>query len=192
MPQKSDAVVPIRDMKTNIQTLHDGEFLKLLRDGHWEYVSRQHERGAAAMVALTEDREIVLVEQYRVPLHARCIELPAGIIGDSEILRHESVEESALRELLEETGYQGAAARLLCRGPTAPGLTSEFNHLVLITGLKKIHAGGGVEGENITVHTVPLAQVHEWLEGRSREGLLIEPRIYAGLYFVLAGKAGFP
>lgn len=168
-----------------IRTLHDGEFLKLLRDGHWEYVERQNARGAAAMVAITQEREIVLVEQYRIPLHARAIELPAGIIGDSDAFRDETIESSALRELLEETGFQGRSARLVCSGPTAPGLSSEFSNLVLVTGLTRVHAGGGVDGEDITVHVVPLAQIDEWLEGQRAKGLLIEPRIYAGLYFAL-------
>lgn len=168
-----------------IKTLHDGEFLKLLRDRHWEYVERQNARGAAAMVAITQDREIVLVEQYRIPLHARAIELPAGIIGDSDAFRDETIESSALRELLEETGFQGRSARLVCSGPTAPGLSSEFSNLVLVTGLTRVHAGGGVDGEDITVHVVSLAQIDEWLEGQRAKGLLIEPRIYAGLYFAL-------
>ena len=172
-----------------IRTLHDGQFLKLLRDGHWEYVERQNARGAAAMIAITQKREIVLVEQYRIPLHARAIELPAGIIGDSEDFKDESIESSALRELLEETGYQGTDARLVCSGPTAPGLSSEFSNLVLVTGLHKVHAGGGVDGEDITVHVVPLEEVHPWLEAQRGRGLLVEPRIYAGLYFALTAPA---
>lgn len=175
-------------MSEHIRTLHHGEFLRLLRDRHWEYVERVSARGAAAMLAITGARELVLVEQYRIPLHARTLELPAGIIGDSAALRDESIEESALRELLEETGYQGSAAQLICRGPTAPGMTSEFSNIVYVSGLQQVHAGGGVDGEDITVHVVPLDQVHDWLERKRAEGLLIEPRIYAGLYFLLAGK----
>lgn len=172
----------------NIKLLHQGEFLKLYRNGHWEYVERVSARGAAAMLAITAAREIVLVEQYRIPMQARTIEMPAGIIGDSSEFADESVEESALRELLEETGYQGVSARLLIRGPTAAGMTSEFSNIVFVGGLKKIHAGGGVEGEDIVVHLVPLAQVHQWLIAKQSEGLLIEPKIYAGLYFVQAEK----
>lgn len=172
-------------MTSNIRILHEGEFLKLQRNAHWEYVSRQQSRGAAAMVAVTDAEEIVLVEQYRIPLQARTIELPAGVIGDSAEFRDESVTTSALRELLEETGYQGEAAHLLCEGPTAPGMTSETSHLVRVTGLKKIHAGGGVDGEDITVHVVPLNEIDRWLATQKARGLHIEPRIYAGLYFVL-------
>lgn len=172
----------------SIKTLHRGEFLTLFRDRHWEYVERRSARGAAAMLAITAERELVLVEQYRIPCHARTIELPAGVIGDSAEFANESIEDSALRELLEETGYQGASARLLLSGPTAAGMTAETSNIVLVEGLKKVHAGGGVDGEDITVHVVPLASVHEWLVAKRSEGFLIEPKIYAGLYFVVAQK----
>lgn len=173
---------------TLIRTLHDGQFLRLLRNAHWEYVERVSARGAAAMLAITPQREIVLVEQYRIPVQARTIELPAGIIGDSAEFADESVEDSALRELLEETGYRGASARLVLRGPTAPGLTSEFSNIVFVEGLEKVHAGGGVDGEDITVHVVPLAQIDNWLDAQRARGLLVEPKIYAALYWLAAGR----
>ena len=176
---------------SSARVLHEGEFLRLLRNGTWEYVQRTRSNGACHIVAVTEEHELLLVEQYRVPIGGRCIELPAGIMGDSAAVADESAESSALRELLEETGYQGGHAELLCRGPNAPGLTSELSNLVRVTGLKKIHAGGGVDGENITVHAVPLASVRDWLQTKQTEGLHIEPRIYAGLYFLLTGKADF-
>lgn len=180
--------VGLPGMNPDIKTLHRGQFLNLFRDRHWEYVQRVSARGAAAMLAITPQQEIVLVEQYRIPVHARTIELPAGIIGDSAEFASESVEASALRELLEETGYQGSSARLILSGPTAAGLTSETSNIVHVSGLQKVHAGGGVDGEDITVHVVPLVGVHDWLLGKQSEGLLIEPKVYAALYFVLAGK----
>lgn len=175
-------------MKQDVKLLHEGEFLKLYRNAHWEYVERVSARGASAILAITPQREIVLVEQYRIPMQARTVELPAGIIGDSAAFAAESIEDSALRELLEETGYQGGSARVLCSGPTAAGLTSESNHIVYIEGLQKRHAGGGVDGEDITVHVVSLTDIHGWLEARRAAGLLIEPKIYAALYFAVAGK----
>ena len=175
-------------MNPAIRILHQGQFLTLYRHAHWEYVERVSARGAAAMLAITPQREIVLVEQYRIPLQARTIELPAGIIGDSAEFAGESVEDSALRELLEETGYRGRSATMILSGPTAPGLTSETSNIVYVEGLERVHAGGGVDGEDITVHVVALDQVHDWLEQQRARGLRIEPRIYAALYFVLAGR----
>ena len=170
-----------------IETLYEGRFLRLVRDRHWEYTERTNSSGAAFILAVTPEDELLLVEQYRLPLHARTIELPAGMIGDDEGFKGEAIEASALRELEEETGYRGSAARILTSGPVAAGMTSEQLHLVQITGLERIHDGGGVEGENITVHRVPVKQVHDWMEQKRAEGLQIEPRIYSALYFHLRG-----
>lgn len=170
-----------------IETLYEGRFLRLVRDRHWEYTERTNSSGAGFILAVTPEDELLLVEQYRLPLHARTIELPAGMIGDDEGFKGEAIEASALRELEEETGYRGSAARILTSGPVAAGMTSEQLHLVQITGLQRVHDGGGVEGENITVHRVPVKQVHDWLEQKRAEGLQIEPRIYSALYFHLRG-----
>lgn len=170
------------------RTVFEGKFLRLIHDRHWEYVSRVNARGSAAMVAITTAQEIVLVEQTRIPMRGKTIELPAGIVGDSAEHADESFEHAAIRELLEETGFRGTAARILATGPTAPGLTSENSNLVAVTGLVREHAGGGVDGEYITVHVVPLAEVQGWLQRKHAEGYAVEPKIYAGLYFVVTGQ----
>ena len=166
-----------------LETLYEGKFLVLRREGRWEYVERVSARGAAFILAVTEAREIVLVEQYRVPLHRRCIELPAGIIGDEAHLADEEVEAAALRELEEETGFRGSHAELLTSGPVGAGLTSEILYLYRARGLQRVHDGGGVDGENITVHVVPLDGIDGWLARQGREGKWVEPRVYAGLWF---------
>lgn len=171
-------------MSDPVESLHRGRFLELLRDGRWEYVQRVKARGAVFVVAVTDARELVLVEQYRVPLRARTLELPAGIYGDDDSAEHETPERCALRELEEETGFRGARARLLFTGPVAPGLTSEILFLVRVESLQRVHPGGGVGGEDITVHAVPLARVNPWLRRKARQGILIEPRIYAALYLL--------
>src|SRR5580698_7827446 len=66
-------------MKT---TLCTSKFLALIKEGHWEYVDRVNATGAALIVAVTPEEKLILVEQYRIPVHVRTIELPAGIIGD--------------------------------------------------------------------------------------------------------------
>lgn len=165
------------------EILAEGRFLRLVREGRWEYVQRVNSRGAVFVLAVTPAREIVLVEQYRVPLKKRSIELPAGLLGDEAAHRNEPPEHCALRELEEETGFRGSSTRLLTEGPVAAGLTSEMLYLVKIEGLVRSHAGGGVDGEDITTHVVPLDQAHEWLERKRTAGYAIGPRIYAGLYF---------
>jgi ADP-ribose pyrophosphatase len=167
----------------NITTLYQGTFLRLQKNGRWEYVERVNSRGAAFILAVTPQDEIVLVEQHRVPLNRRTIELPAGIIGDLEAHAAESIVDSAVRELEEETGFRAAHAEIVLEGPVAAGLTSEMLYLVRAQSLVRVHEGGGDDSENITVHVVPLAQAHGWLEQKRTEGLLIEPRVYTGLYF---------
>ena len=166
-----------------IRSLHRGEFLEVLRDRHWEYVRRTQASGAVVIIAVTPAGELVLVEQTRIPLQGKSIELPAGIVGDSAAFADEPAEAAALRELLEETGFRAARAEVVTKGPTAAGFSSEQLTLVRAYDLVREHAGGGVDGEDITVHLVPLAAVHGWLEARRAEGFHIEPRIYAGLWF---------
>lgn len=165
------------------RTLHDGQFLKLLRDGHWEYVRRQRASGAGFVIAITEARELVLVEQFRVPLRRRVIELPAGIIGDSAATAGESAEASSLRELEEETGFRGREAHLVCHGPVAAGMTDEIGYFTRVTGLQRVGSGGGVEGEDITVHVVPIAGIESWIAAQEARGLLVDSRIFVALYF---------
>ncbi len=173
----------------DVQVLHEGEFLRLLRDAHWEYVQRQHSTGAGFIIALTAEQELLLVEQLRLPLRRRVIELPAGIIADSVATAGESVQASALRELEEETGYRGTRAQILCHGPVAAGMTSEIGWFTRVHDLQRVGAGGGVDGEDITVHPVALSQVDAWLAQRQSEGILIDPRIFVALYFLGRDRA---
>lgn len=167
-----------------MRTLYDGEFLKLIRDRHWEYVQRQHASGAAFVIALSDAQEIILVEQFRIPLQQSVIELPAGIIADSAQTAGEAPELCALRELEEETGYRGSEAEIVCSGPVAAGMTGEMGHFVRVRKLERVSAGGGVDGENITVHLVPLAEITQWMKQKQAQGVLLDPRIYIALYFL--------
>ncbi|MES2684644.1 MAG: NUDIX hydrolase [Pseudomonadota bacterium] len=166
-----------------IRSLHRGEFLEILRDRHWEYVRRTMASGAVVIIAVTGEGELVLVEQTRIPLQGKTIELPAGIVGDSEAFAGEAFETAALRELLEETGFSASRAEVVTQGPTAAGFSSEMLTFVRAHGLVREHAGGGVDDEDITVHLVALDAVHGWLEAKRAAGYFIEPRIYTGLWF---------
>jgi ADP-ribose pyrophosphatase len=165
------------------ESLYRGKFLELKRDGKWEYVARTNSSGAVFILAITDRDEIVLVEQHRIPLGGATIELPAGMVGDEPDFSGESLLDSALRELEEETGFRAARAELLLSGPVAPGLTSEILHLVQAHDLTRVHAGGGVDGEDIRVHVVPLREARGWLQQQAAAGKLVEPRIYTALHF---------
>ena len=167
-----------------IATLHTSKFLALIKEGHWEYVNRINATGAALILAVTAEQKLLLVEQYRIPVHARTIELPAGIIGDEPGSSQESHAEAARRELLEETGYAAERIEALTAGPACSGITSELVTLFRATGLRRTGQGGGVAHEDITVHEVPVTEIVVWLEMKAKTGILIDPKVYAGLFFL--------
>ncbi|HEV2692568.1 MAG TPA: nucleoside 2-deoxyribosyltransferase domain-containing protein [Verrucomicrobiae bacterium] len=172
--------------KTGSQTqkLCSGKFLALIKEGHWEYVERVNSPGAAIIVAVTAEQKLLLVEQYRIPLHCRVIELPAGMIGDDPGSSGESHAGAARRELLEETGYDAGKMEPLFTSPSSAGLTSERVTLFMASQLRQVGKGGGVEHEEITVHEVPLTEINDWLEAKAKAGFLVDAKVYAGLYFV--------
>lgn len=169
----------------NPETLFESPWLGLYRIGHWDYVRRPQADAAVGILAITPEHEIVLIEQFRVPVQRRVIEIPAGLVGDEDEFQSESLAETARRELLEETGFRAEVVTKLISTPTSAGMTSEFLHLFHATGLSREHAGGGVGGEEIRVHQVPLAELRQWLAAREAEGLAIDFKIHAALW--LAG-----
>ncbi len=165
-----------------IATLYAGRFLEMVQDDRWEFVRRRNASAVVGIIAVTPAGELLLVEQFRIPVGARVIELPAGLVGDEQA--DEDLATAAARELGEETGWEPAVCTVVARGPSSAGLTSEVTTLVLATGLRQVSAGGGVAGENITVHRIPLARVPEWLAERAASGVLIDHKIYAGLWWL--------
>ena len=169
------------------RVLAKGRFLTFIEEDGWEYVTRPHVTGIAVIVAITEDRRLVLVEQYRRAVHKRVIELPAGMVGDIEAHRAESMADAAARELEEETGYAAAEMTLLFEGPIAVGISDEVISFFQAHRLTRVGAGGGDETEDITVHVVPLAGLKAFLAAKVEEGLAVDAKIYTGLW--LAGVA---
>ena len=155
-----------------------GRFLEVVVDGSWEYVRRARAMSAAVVLAITDEGEIVLVEQHRPPLGRAVIELPAGLIGDDDGPGEEPVA-AAARELVEETGFHAANWKDLGEFATSPGMSAETFHLFLATGLERQGEGGGRGGEAITVHVVALAQSAAWLAAQRARGLAIDCRLVA-------------
>ena len=164
-----------------------GRFLELVNAGGWEYVRRVKGDWPVGILAVTDDGRVLLISQYRVPVGKEVIEIPAGLVGDQEA--GESWVAAAKRELLEETGCQAEHVEELAAGPTSAGLTSEMIRLVRATGLKKVGVPGGDATEQITVYEVPLAEVGGWLAERASRGMPVDPKVYAALYFAVAGLA---
>lgn len=169
---------------SDYEVLHQGRFVRLVRKDGWEFVEHDGIRGIVVMVAVTEDRCLLLVEQYRTPLQGRVIELPAGLVGDQPGDRDESYAAAARRELIEETGYEPESVYRLTMGPYSPARSNAHYAFFRATGLRQVGEGGGDDSEDIVVHKVPLATVEAWLEQQAAAGTMIDPKIYAGLYFI--------
>jgi ADP-ribose pyrophosphatase len=163
-------------------TLWQGKYLEVRREGTWEYAARVADIGAAVILAITDTREIVLVEQYRVPHGARSIELPAGLIGDTE--DNDTAIAAAARELAEETGFEAAHWHDIGAFATSPGMSSEMFHLFKATGLTRTGPGGGVAGEDITVHVVALSGLPAFIAAARARGLVIDCRLVVALALV--------
>ncbi len=161
------------------EILGAGRFLELVRDGRWEFVRRRNISGIVVIVAVTDAGELVLVEQERPAIGGRVIEVPAGLAGDEG---EETLDEAARRELFEETGYEASRWERLGDATPSPGLCAEVVTFFRARGLKKGGPGGGDESERIVVHRMPIAGADAWLRAKAAAGLLIDEKVYAGLY----------
>lgn len=125
------------------------------------------------------------MEQFRIPMQRVVIEVPAGLVGDEPEFEGESLAETAGRELLEETGYRAGTIIPLIASPTSAGMSSEYVHLFHAKDLVRETQGGGVAGENIVVHHVPLSDLRQWFSEQEAAGKVIDFKIHSALW--LAG-----
>ena len=177
------------------EVLFEGQWLRLRRHRDWEFIEHRHARGIAVIIAVTKDQRLLLVEQERIPVGRRVIELPAGLIGDREA-RHaaESFDDAARRELWEETGYRAGRMIPLMQVPFSAARSPDLYSFFRAENLEREHSGGGVESERIIVHLPALDTIHEWLRERAADGALIDPKIFIGLHLLAHPSAaiGFP
>lgn len=170
-------------MSTDLAILYQGRFLSLVQRGAWQFVTRRNICGIVGIIAVTADNKLLLVEQFRPPLNAICIELPAGLAGDHAGCESEPLEIAAGRELEEETGYTAGSFEQVAAGATSAGLSDEVITLFVARDLAKTHPGPTDHSENITLHEVLLDQVPAFLTRQQKLGKQIDMKVYAGLYF---------
>lgn len=171
------------------EVLGEGRFLRLVcGPGRWEWAERRSATGVVVVIAVTAAAEVLLVEQWRHPVAARVIELPAGLAGDVAGQEQEELAEAARRELEEETGYTAERLEPVLCGPSSAGLSNELLTVFKAHGVRRIGAGGGDASEDITVHHVPLPEVEAWLAARMAQGALVDPKVYAALWFARGSR----
>lgn len=168
---------------TEPRTLYAGRYLSLRERDGWEFASRSNASAVAVLIAVTDADEILLVEQYRVPVECTVIELPAGLVGDGND-PDEGILTAARRELLEETGYAAQRFTTEMSCPSSAGMSDEIISFVRASGLQRVNAGGGDSSEDITVHRVPLHQADAWIAERLQQGIPIDPKIFTALYWL--------
>ena len=157
-----------------------GKYVRALKKGRWEFVSRTNEVRAVVVLAEHEGK-IILIDQPRAALGGRCIELPAGLVGDED--RSATIEDTAIKELEEETGFTAERIERLGDFHASPGMLSESFTLVRAHGLRRIGDGGGTEHEDINVHLVARENIPAFVEARRREGFAVDVKLLVFMNF---------
>lgn len=124
------------------ERIYEGKIINLkvdevsLPNGHTSKRELIEHPGAVAIVAITAEKKIIMVEQYRKALERSIIEVPAG-----KLEKGEEPETTARRELEEETGYTADSLQLIQSFSTSPGFADEVVHLFFAEGLRKSESG---------------------------------------------------
>ena len=156
------------------ELMWEGKFVRAFKRGNWEYASRA--RDIRAVVILAEhDGKVILVSQPRVAPDCHCVELPAGLVGDHD--PNATVEDTAIKELEEETGFTADRVERLGDFYSSPGMLAEAFTLVRAHGVRKIGDGGGDENEDIRVHLVARDDVPNFLEQKRAEGFGVDAKM---------------
>ena len=162
------------------ETMCEGKFVRLLKRGKWEYASRAGDITAVVILAEFEGK-VILVDQPRVAPDCRCVELPAGLVGDDD--PNATVETAAIKELEEETGFTAERIERLGEFYASPGMLSESFTLVCAHGVRRIGEGGGDDNEDINVHLVARDQISDFIEQKRAEGFGIDVKLLLFLRF---------
>ncbi len=168
--------------------LYRGNYLNFIREKRWEYVRRSNCTGIVVIFPMTRDKKIVLVEQKRTPVNRRVIEFPAGLVNDKPNRPKESFKRAAERELFEETGYRAKKMKFLMVAPANAAIAFEKLHFFTAHDISREGKGGGDGTEDIEVHEVPAGSVAAWLKKKEKQGRLVDPKVYAGIYFLLHNR----
>jgi len=155
---------------TSREIAFEGKYLRLIRkyvqtdDGKehiWETVERRniYNRGAVVIIPITPQKEVILEKNWRLPIESFVIQFPAGLTDQES----ESEEETARRELLEETGYLAKELIPIIPTPLCPALIpTEANHF-LAPDVEFVGIEREDTTEEIEVLKVPVEELSDFL-----------------------------
>jgi len=167
----------LTEKRLETKKIFDGEILKLyfdrvqLPNGKTATREKVMHPGAVGIIPVNDDRNILLVKQYRYPVEEITIEIPAGKIDSGE-----EPEKCAWRELGEEVGATGGDIKLLASFFTTPGFSNEIMHLFIATGFKRTDNDLD-EDEFLEIVEVGLEEAVGWI----REGIIKDSKTIIGI-----------
>ena len=173
-----------QDSSIDKQTLAEGRHLRFVVRNGWEFVERPRISGIVVIVGTTDHGGLVLVSQWREPVKAWVVELPAGLAGDLPGSEREPLVEAAKRELWEETGFVADSMEPVMEGPPSAGLSSEIVTFFRARGLRRLGRGGGEGDERVRTHVVSLSALGDWIVHMQANGMRVDPKVFAGVYWV--------
>ena len=127
------------------------------------------------VIAITPNDEVVLVRQFRFGRNDFFLEIPGGMIEHGE-----DPVRAGVRELREETGYEGSAARLLGSVHPNPAIQSNMMHVVLVENARRVGPPNFDVNEEIETSLVPVDQIMEWV----REGKITHSLVLNAIFFM--------
>tara|TARA_Y100001934_G_scaffold231971_1_gene280428 strand:+ start:96 stop:647 length:552 start_codon:yes stop_codon:yes gene_type:complete len=132
------------------------------------------------IIALTPEREVVFVKQYRQGSETVELEIPGGMMDPDET----DPVATALRELREETGYTGDGARLIGECFANPAIMNNRVHTVLVENCQRTHEVQWDAGEDLLTRLIPAAD----LPGLVKDGAIKHSIILAALHYFALGE----
>ncbi|MCF6096705.1 NUDIX hydrolase [Thermovorax subterraneus] len=170
----------------NTKYIFSGKILKLrldevkLPDGKFSTREIVEHPGAVAIVPIDEDKNVIMVRQYRKPVEEMLLEIPAG-----KLEVNEDVKICAQRELLEETGYKAKKLIHIMDFYTTPGFSNEKMSLFLAFGLEEAESKAD-EDEFIKKEKIPIEKAMDMVkngeikDAKTMVGLLVSHMFLQG------------
>ena len=162
------------------QVMWAGKYIRAMKKGQWEFASRTDDICAVVIIA-EHDGRMILIDQPRVAVGRRCLELPAGLVGDTD--PDATVESTAVKELEEETGYTAGRIERLGDFHASPGMLSESFTLVRAHDVRRVGEGGGDANEDINVHLVARDEIPAFVRRMREQGFAIDVKLLLFLDF---------